>query len=456
MTINFNKDTPYSVYCMDGAEGLKSLPDKSIKLIYGSPPYPNAERDYGVWRSDEYIEKMAPFIDAAKDKLTNDGFIVINVKANREKATSKASTKRSLVVEKLAILLEERWGFFCVDIEIWVKDNPVPTGLRVACQDAYEQNLWFSKSPKWKIDIDAIRRPYEESSLKAYETTEYKPRTNGLSYVRKAKRIIPNPQGALPLNIIRGAVSAKQEQHQAVQPGYLPEKYIKACTKKGDIVVDPWLGTGTTGVAALSLERNFIGFDISKDYVRHSEEVLRKKQEEMLMKAKVTSQRAEQHKKFVDALGDAVVFHSDINQRPLEIEISRPFPLRLRTYLFTCSNPPGGRDPNEYKFNLNVPGQSGRGTFDTSDSCFIILAAHVADEDPDMDVWVLWDATMHKNFAMNANVQTKAELIQNARFEKVATLEKTSGEVVIAARSKYLTEAIKLRNDLTFKKLFGE
>lgn len=112
MTINFNKDTPYSVYCMDGAEGLKSLPDKSIKLIYGSPPYPNAERDYGVWRSDEYIEKMAPFIDAAKDKLTDDGFIVINVKANREKATSKASTKRSLVVEKLAILLEERWGFF--------------------------------------------------------------------------------------------------------------------------------------------------------------------------------------------------------------------------------------------------------------------------------------------------------------------------------------------------------
>lgn len=454
--IDTKKGSLFAVKCTDGAAGLRSLPDKSVKLIYGSPPYPNAERDYGVWRSDEYIEKITPFIDAAKEKLTDDGFLVINVKANREKATSKTSTKRSLVVEKLAILLEEKWGFSCVDIEIWVKDNPVPTGLRVACQDAYEQNLWFSKSPKWKIDLDAIRRPYEESSLRTYENTEFKPRTNGLSYVRKAKKIIPNPQGALPLNVIRGAVSSKQEQHQAVQPGYLPEKYIKACTKKGDLVVDPWLGTGTTGIAAISLERQFIGFDVSQQYVDHSESVLTKKQEEMLMKARVSSQRIEQHRLFLDALGESVVAHSEITHRPLEVEINKPFPLKLRVYLFTCSNPPGGRSPDEYKFNLNVPGQVGRGNFDTSDNAFIILAGYLADEDPDMDVWILWDASMHKNFAMNSNVQTKAELINNARFEKVATLQKNNGEIVVAARSKYLSEAIKVRNDITFKKLFGE
>lgn len=50
--INRNK---YCVRKMDGAEGMLLLPDKSIKLIYGSPPYPNAERQYGVWRSSEYI-----------------------------------------------------------------------------------------------------------------------------------------------------------------------------------------------------------------------------------------------------------------------------------------------------------------------------------------------------------------------------------------------------------------
>lgn len=261
----------YAVACCDGANGMQRLPDKSIKLVYGSPPYPNAERDYGVWRSSEYIEKITPFINASVMKLRDDGFIVINVKANREKATSKTASKRSLVIEKLAILLEEQWGLYCVDIEIWVKENPVPTGLRVACQDAYEQNLWFSKSPKWTIDLDSIRRPYESHSVKTYREYEYKPRSNGLSYIRKNKMIQPHPIGALPKNIISGGVSARIGAHQATQPLYLPEKYIKATTREDDLVVDPWMGSGTTGYAALSLNRKFIGFDIVESYVTESE-----------------------------------------------------------------------------------------------------------------------------------------------------------------------------------------
>ena len=163
-------------------------------------------------------------------------------------------------------MLEERWGFHCVDIEIWVKENPAPTGLRVACQDAYEQNLWFSVSPKWSIDIDAIRRPYESHSVRTYEEYEYKPRSNGNTYVRKNKRIQPNPLGALPKNIISGGVSAKIGNHQATQPSYLPEKYIKATTSVGDLVVDPWLGSGTTGAVALQLGRTFAGFDVIESY----------------------------------------------------------------------------------------------------------------------------------------------------------------------------------------------
>ena len=105
--INENR---FGVRQIDGAEGLLLLPDKSIKLVYGSPPYPNAEREYGVWCSHEYIEKMAPFLNAACLKLRDDGFIVINVKANREKSTTKVASKRSLVIEKLAIAMEETWG----------------------------------------------------------------------------------------------------------------------------------------------------------------------------------------------------------------------------------------------------------------------------------------------------------------------------------------------------------
>ncbi|MGG6309215.1 DNA-methyltransferase [Paenibacillus macerans] len=274
------KASGYVTVCCDGAEGMHRLPDKSIKLIYGSPPYPNAERDYGVWKASEYIEKMTPFIDASVLKLRDDGFIVINVKANREKATSKVSSKRSLIVEKLAILLEEHWGLSCVDIEIWVKENPVPTGLRVACQDAYEQNLWFSKSPKWTINLDAIRRPYESHSVKTYGEYEYKPRSNGLTYVRKNKRIEPHPIGALPKNVISGGVSARIGDHQATQPMYLPEKYIKATTEIGDLVVDPWMGSGTTGFTALSLGRRFVGFDLVQNYVTTADEIFEKLNED--------------------------------------------------------------------------------------------------------------------------------------------------------------------------------
>lgn len=271
----------FAVACIDGAAGILSLPDRSIKLVYGSPPYPNAERDYGIWKASEYIEKISPFLDAAVTKLRKDGFLVINVKANREKASSNASSKRSLVIEKLAIMLEEKWHLYCVDIEIWVKENPAPTGLRVACQDAYEQNLWFSVSPKWTIDIDAIRRPYESHSVKTYEEYEYKPRTNGNTYVRKAKKIKPNPIGALPKNIITGPVSARVGNHQATQPLYLPEKYIKATTKEGDLVVDPWLGSGTTGYAAVKLGRKFAGFDVVENYVTEAREWISEAQMEV-------------------------------------------------------------------------------------------------------------------------------------------------------------------------------
>ena len=263
--ITLSSSEQFKLLCMDGATGLQELPPESVKLVYGSPPYPNAERNYGIWHENEYIDKIAPFIDGAKHALSDDGFLVINVKANRSKKTATKSSKRSLVIEKLAILLEERWGFSCVDIEIWVKGNPAPTGLRSACQDAYEQILWFSKSPKWEINLDAIRKPYADHSLTFYKDYEYKARENGLAYVRKNKRIKPNPLGALPQNVITSGVMPNKTLHQAVQLLVIPEKYIKACSSVGDLVVDPWLGSGTTGEAALSLSRKFVGFDIYQE-----------------------------------------------------------------------------------------------------------------------------------------------------------------------------------------------
>ena len=247
---------------------IKSLPDKSIKLFYGSPPYPNAKRSYGVWKTEEYLNKMKPYLKNIKTKMKNDGFIVINVKANRDLATKNKSSQRSLIVEKLAIQMQEEYELYCVDIEIWVKTNPVPTGVRVATQDAYEYILWFSVSPKWEINIDSIRRPYKESTLKTYDNTIFKKRAvDNPQYVTKDKKISPNEDGALPINVIIGSSSVKSVNHPACQPGYLSERYILATTNEGDIVFDPWNGSGTTGIESLKLNRKYIGFDMNEEYI---------------------------------------------------------------------------------------------------------------------------------------------------------------------------------------------
>lgn len=284
----------YSVTHGDSIEKIKLLKDKSIKLMYGSPPYPNAKRNYKTWKINNYIEEISPFIKNIIPKLTDDGFIVINVKANRMTASSEFSSERSLVIEKLMIYMKENLNLYCVDIEIWIKSNPIPTGVRVACQDAYEYNLWFSKSAKWLINIDSIRRKYSDASLKTYQNSTFKPRKNGLQYVSREKKIDPNELGALPLNIfsdelskllynsmsnnkrnellntytniVYGSVSGRTEDHQAVQPEYLPKKYILACTKENDIVLDPWVGSGTTGIVAVKNNRKFIGFDIQGSF----------------------------------------------------------------------------------------------------------------------------------------------------------------------------------------------
>lgn len=256
----------FNIYHCDNIYGLENfIKNNSIKLIYGSPPYPNAKRDYGIWEENEWFNMMTKFLNSVYPKLNENGFIIINVKSNRVKPKN-GNSKRSLIVEKLCIWMEEKLNLHCVDIEIWAKTNPMSTGLRCACQDAYEQNIWFAKNPNWKINIDNIRRPYTETTLKAYQRSVYKPKKNGVGYITKEKKISPNPIGALPINIINGPVANNRTSHQAVQPDYLPEKYIKACTDEYDLVIDPWCGSGTTGLKAISLKRNFVGFEIIKEF----------------------------------------------------------------------------------------------------------------------------------------------------------------------------------------------
>jgi hypothetical protein len=172
--------------------------------------------------------------------------------------------------------------------------------------------------------------------------------------------------------------------------------------------------------------------------------------------------QADLHKHFVRSLGRHVIRHSDLDVKPLELELAPPLPGRVRVYMYNATRPPGGRPLGEHKVQLIVPGQrrGERGSFDHGDGRIVLLIGYAAEE----DVFVLWDAGLYPDFAWSRNVQVKAETIIEASAGKLATqhrqLRPATGravlETVLAAHPIRLAEALERRVQLTRERLLSE
>jgi len=165
------------------------------------------------------------------------------------------------------------------------------------------------------------------------------------------------------------------------------------------------------------------------------------------------------HRRFVEALGSAVVWHSDLAAKPLEIDLSDPVPERLRVYLYNATRPSGGRPLGEHKIQLVLPGmgRGERGSFDHSEGRMAILAGYSAED----DVYVLWDAGLYENFAWSRNVQVKADTITQASAGIVAEQERilrprdgvSLKETVLASNGEHLKDILRTRIDLAVERL---
>jgi len=128
--------------------------------------------------------------------------------------------------------------------------------------------LWFSKSLNFRFNRDDVRRPYNPISVKRMEYPIKKRWARDPNNpVREYKEWEPNPKGALPKNIIDIGSEYGNKVHPAVFPVKLAEWFIKAATSEGDTVLDPFIGSGTTMVAAATLNRNCIGVEIEPRYI---------------------------------------------------------------------------------------------------------------------------------------------------------------------------------------------
>ena len=256
-------NTVLNIDCLEGMQ--LHLPDKSVNFIFTSPPYADM-RDYAKIHPDTYIEWFLPIAKELYRVLKDDGSFVLNIN------DKVLNGDRHLYVYKLIIALSEEIGFKFIDTNILSKKSPPPTNPKGRLRDSFEYIFWFSKNKDYYFDMDAIRVPYADSSIKRANYIENSP------YVKdKNKKRTINPKGTIPKNVLEfnQASNFKGIKHTAVGSYDMAEFFIKAGSKKGDLILDPFFGSGTTGVAAKNLERNYIGFEIHKEYCDISEQRLK-------------------------------------------------------------------------------------------------------------------------------------------------------------------------------------
>lgn len=151
---------------------------------------------------------------------------------------------------------------------------------------------------------------------------------------------------------------------------------------------------------------------------------------------------------FVASLGPDVTIVGSTSDKPLLVNLHIPFEVRLRAYLYNCTNPPGGRTSDEYKSQIIVPGQARgtRGNFVFADNRIVLLGAYARlTDDNDSGVFVFWDPMYHVNFAYSANIQVKSEILVRAIAEPISFGKKSNGETIVACQPEHLVEAIKAR-----------
>jgi hypothetical protein len=157
------------------------------------------------------------------------------------------------------------------------------------------------------------------------------------------------------------------------------------------------------------------------------------------------------HRAFLAPLGDAVLWTSDLRKKPLDVDLALPLPPRLRVYAYNLVNADGRKRRNEHKIVVRVPGlRTGeRGSFDFTGDRLVILCGYSAE----LDVFVLWDASLHPTFVKAMNIQVRSETVFNALMGDIVQQQrniKTMGatETVLATLPAGLPRCLQQRIEI--------
>ena len=248
----------------DCLEVLMQYPG-AARLVMTSPPYADQRAStYGGVKPDDYCEWFLPRAAAIKAALADDGSFVLNIK---ERVVD--GERHTYVHELIAGMRAQGWRW--VEEYIWHKKNSAPGKWPNRFRDSWERVLHFTKAKHFYMDQDAVRVPvgdWSKSRLANLSDTDRKRDESGVSsgFGKKVSNWIGRDT-VYPSNVLHLATECGNKQHSAAFPEALPEWFVRLLSAPGDLVIDPFAGSGTTGVVCARLGRRFVGVDMVSQYV---------------------------------------------------------------------------------------------------------------------------------------------------------------------------------------------
>jgi site-specific DNA-methyltransferase (adenine-specific)/site-specific DNA-methyltransferase (cytosine-N4-specific) len=268
------------IICGDCNVELKKLPSDCIDLIFTSPPYADSRKStYGGIHPDKYAEWLLPITAELLRVLKPTGSFVLNIK---EKTVN--GERHTYVIE--TILGMRRQGWLWTEEYIWHKRNCYPGKWPNRFRDAWERCLHFTKNRHFAMYQDAVRVPmgnWRHARLRNLSQTDKRRDESkvGSGFGKNISKWVGR-ELAYPTNVLHLATECSNRAHSAAFPEALPTWFTRLFTKPGDLVLDPFLGSGTTALAAAKLGRNYLGIEIRADYCALARKALKEELGETL------------------------------------------------------------------------------------------------------------------------------------------------------------------------------
>jgi len=272
----------------------KTLKGK-VQLVFTSPPFPlNRKKRYGNLEGNKFKAWLKGYAKQLKDLVAADGSIVIEMGNAWQPRLPVMST---LALETLLAFKREAGLYLCQEF-IWYNPAKLPTPAqwvtieRIRVKDAFTRLWWLSPSPRPKADNRRVLIPYSDAMRSLLKTKKYNAGLRPSHHNISATSFLKKNRGAIPPNVLSygGATgnlligsnthnvdpyydyckTLGVVPHPARMPIDLAKFFIQLCTEPGDLVLDPFAGSNTTGAAAEALGRRWVAVEAEAEYAKAS------------------------------------------------------------------------------------------------------------------------------------------------------------------------------------------